>query len=341
MGLFGTHADPHSETYRLSQAARALARSATAGDAVPEMSEGDEQAISHAVSCLNLPPQSTVVEFGADPGFAAVALAKAGFRVVSVKADQPLANAVRRQAASAKVSVTVLVDELALTGRLEEPVDALFFFKALHHAVDHQALLESLDVALRPGGKALFVSEPITPKLPMPWGALDDGSIAFSESYFVEALARVGWIERRHRSEKGLLCFEAKRRRVWDYSFAGGAREIHSAVGERSLNSLRVKADKPSYFLYGPFVPIPEGLWKATFTLRGFDGELPSGQCSVDVCSVGHIFAARELELSELAGGPLSLEFYIPTLTPAVEVRLFNKGPVSVEILQLDISPLT
>lgn len=70
--------------------------------------------------------------------------------------------------------------------------------------------MDMLDDIVAPGGAVLFAGEPISDSFPMPWGLRLDGEslwairrngwleLGFSESYFIRALMRRGWLVTKH-----------------------------------------------------------------------------------------------------------------------------------------------
>ena len=337
--------DPHSADYRRAQLDRYRKLSADAKDPepAPASMEDDPVAVKRALDFLAPIPGSTILEFGSGRGGTAIALAKAGFKTITVDADAGRCEVLRRKASAQGVALEVVNADYDCLSRLPEPVDAVLFFSSFHSAPDHQGLLRSLDAAIHPGGKALFASEPINLEFPVPWGLrVDDAALGrmrlggrlelgFQEKYFSEAVGRVGWTLHKHASG----CFEVKRRKVWSLKFPGSAREIRSQSGTKRKSKLCVKSSKPGFFLFGPFVSLPAGSWDAVLTLRASSG----GNCLMDVCSGPSVFASRQLQLSAVGEEPVVLPFELSAHSGNVEVRLHSSDPVDVEILQLDISP--
>lgn len=343
--------DPHSTEYQQAQVAffRELVgeRHVTSHPGTRHVASPEElEAVSMVVSTLGLAPGSTVIEFGADRGCLAAALADAGHAVCSVKGDESTCEVVRRRAGERDVEV--VNDDFSLLARLEAPVDAVLFFRSLHRAIGHQPVFAALDAAVRPGGRVLFASEPIFDDFGSAWGPRLDGpslwsmrrhgllELGFSSHYFEEAMDRAGWSVRRHENQ----VLEARRRKAWAFRYGGGAREMHSALGKKTRTSVRVASQKEGYALFGPFAAVPEGRWRARLAVRGLDGRSPRGRCTFDVSSHGKVFASREVDLSTFNAAPLSLEFALSAPAPAVEVRLFAHEPVELEVLQVEISVL-
>ncbi len=354
----GVSVNPHSEEYRHSQVALCHELSGrphvTSHPGVRRSTQEDALVVRQALTHLGDVKGATVLEFGEDAGVAAVALAKAGAKVISVKTEAALGDLVRQHAALHGVEVEVVHGDFSYLQRLAAPVDAVLFFRSFHRAFDHQLAFSALDAAILPGGKAVFAAEPISPTFPIAWGPRLDGeslwamrrqrslALGFREHYFFEAAGRAGWVGRRHDAPKPavIACYELMRRKVWGYRFTATAPQLHSSLGKKSKGVLHVKADKPGYAMFGPFVLIPPGRWRATLSVRGLDGERPIGRGSLDVSSVGHVVASRHVDLGEVLDGEVSLEFELATQLLGTEVRLFSEAALEVEILELTIEAI-
>ena len=97
-----------------------------------------------------------------------------------------------------------------LTFSPNEPYDAALFFESFHHCSDHLEMLRRLHDIVKPSGQVMFAAEPID-HFPFPWGLRLDGmslwstrrygwlELGFDSAYFVEALAKQGWVSHPHR----------------------------------------------------------------------------------------------------------------------------------------------
>ncbi len=339
-----SEADPHSEKYRSAVIAHHSALADTELLPRTEAAGHHPDTLAYALKCTPFPPGSRLLVFGS--GVMATALAQAGFLVTAVVADSQASDALKTQA---RGTFEVVHDDFSRLERLDDPVDGVMFFGALGSAIDHPEIFGALDEALQPGGRVMFAGEPIFPNFPVAWGVRLDGAslrsarqqgvleLGFREAYLREALARAGWAVRRHEQGK-LRCWEASRRRAWSWRFAGSAPELHSQLGIKTKSTIRVSAEKRGVALFGPYAQTPAGRWTASLEVRGLNGAAPSGLCTLDVASLGHVHAMRELQLSALPEGPIELSFDLPSKLP-VEVRLITNGPVALEIVELHIYP--
>lgn len=342
-------ADPHSEEYRAGVAAQHHELAGRAPIARRGQVTAAAEVIAHAVECVPLPSGSSVLLFGAGSGALAMALARAGFVVTVVEPDSASCAALREQFQVGGLPAVVVNDGFSYLQRLSEPVDGVLFCNSLRCALDHHEIFGALDEAIRSGGKVLFADEPILPDFPIPWGVRRNGTslwaarkhgwleLGFSERYLTEALARAGWVVRRQEHGK-LRCWEASRRRSWSYRYSGASPELHSQLGAKTRSTIRVASEKRGFALFGPYAQMPAGRWTANLALRGLAGVPLRGLCTMDVCGHGQVFAARELHLSAMPEGPITLSFELPAKS-AVEVRLHTNGPVDLEIVELHIYP--
>ncbi len=162
-------------------------------------------AIGHVIRTLDLPPASRVLEFGPGWGNTTVALAQMGHRVTAIDIEPSFVELIATRAKLVHADIDAIVGDFSMIHELDEHYDAVLFFECFHHCADHLALLEGLDRVVVPGGRVLFAAEPITDAFPVPWGLRLDGEslwairkngwfeLGFTETYFVETLARFGW----------------------------------------------------------------------------------------------------------------------------------------------------
>lgn len=161
--------------------------------------------VGHIIRTMNLPPKSSVLEFGPGWGNTTIWLARLGYDVTAVDIEKNFVDLINERAKQKKLKVNAIQGDFSLINQLDRQFDALLFFECFHHCADHRALIASLDKAVRPHGKVIFAAEPITDDFPMPWGLRLDGEslwairkqgwleLGFQETYFRDLLAQHGW----------------------------------------------------------------------------------------------------------------------------------------------------
>jgi hypothetical protein len=144
-----------------------------------------------------------VLEVGATVGHLSLLMAGLGC-AVTLQADDPSdAEALRRRAARAGVSVTIL---RGTPGDAGVRFDFVLSQGSLRRRLDHLDLLVlARDALLAPGGRLVLVGEPMTEDLPLPWmfdpsaGATEairargKVELAFRPSYLLAALDELGF----------------------------------------------------------------------------------------------------------------------------------------------------
>jgi len=162
-------------------------------------------AIGYLIRALDLPPRSTVLEFGPGWGNTTIALARMGHRVTAVDIEHNFLELITERARRKRLSIETIHGDFAVAETIDRRFDAVLFFESFHHSANHQRLIAALDRLVAPGGKAVFAGEPISETFPLPWGLrLDGGSLwairrhgwlelGFSETYFRGLLTRHGW----------------------------------------------------------------------------------------------------------------------------------------------------
>jgi 2-polyprenyl-3-methyl-5-hydroxy-6-metoxy-1,4-benzoquinol methylase len=170
------------------------------------------QAFGGVLKALDLRRGARVLEYGAGEGAIAVQLARMGCDVTVVDIERRYLDIVKAEAASLHTSVTTLHGQFG-DGPDGATFDAILFFEAFHHALDHLGLLARLRDRLAPNGHVVFAGEPImepgsywAPTLPYAWGPRLDAlslramrsygwcELGYSRDYFVEALMRAGFV---------------------------------------------------------------------------------------------------------------------------------------------------
>jgi protein-L-isoaspartate O-methyltransferase len=166
--------------------------------------------IGFLVKTLNLPPGSTILEFGAGWGNTTEILARMGHRITAVDIEKNFTDLIDLRAKKLDLNIQTICDDFACIEKITEPVDVVLFFECFHHCSDHLRLLEHLDKAVADDGMIVFAAEPITKAFPIPWGLRMDGEslwairnlgwleLGFNEEYFTATLDRFGWSPSKH-----------------------------------------------------------------------------------------------------------------------------------------------
>ena len=161
--------------------------------------------VGHIIRTMDLPPKSSVLEFGPGWGNTTIWLARLGYDVTAVDIEKNFVDLINERAKQKKLKVNTIHGDFSLINQFDRQFDAILFFECFHHCADHRTLIASLDQAVRPHGKVIFAAEPITDDFPMPWGLRLDGEslwairkqgwleLGFQETYFRELLAQHGW----------------------------------------------------------------------------------------------------------------------------------------------------
>jgi ubiquinone/menaquinone biosynthesis C-methylase UbiE len=202
----------HGKPYSVSNEVSAFDVQAAAKSPFPYYTQsaqtigGQLIGIGHIIRSLDLPPGSSVLEFGPGWGNTTLFLARSGYRVTAVDIEQNFIDLINERARRKQVSVETILGDFSLLHGFDRRFDAILFFECFHHCADPHALVAGLDRVVAPGGKIVFASEPITDYFPIPWGLRLDGEslwairkngwleLGFKETYFRELMARNGWV---------------------------------------------------------------------------------------------------------------------------------------------------
>jgi 2-polyprenyl-3-methyl-5-hydroxy-6-metoxy-1,4-benzoquinol methylase len=158
---------------------------------------------------LDLKPGDRLIEYGPGQGNLSVLLATIGVEVTAIDISPEFVELIRRRAQLTDLPLTAVLGEFGDPPPDGEPVNAILFYEAFHHAADHQQLVRTLRERLAPGGLVVFAGEPImdSPAQPWvgPWGVRLDGislwairqhhclELGYASPYFREMLARNGF----------------------------------------------------------------------------------------------------------------------------------------------------
>jgi 2-polyprenyl-3-methyl-5-hydroxy-6-metoxy-1,4-benzoquinol methylase len=118
------------------------------------------QAYGGVLKALDLRRGARVLEYGAGEGHIAVQLARMGCGLTVDDIERRYLDIVKAEAAALHTSVAALHGQFG-DGPDGATSDAILFFEAFHHALDHLGLLPRLRDRLAPNGRVVFASEPI------------------------------------------------------------------------------------------------------------------------------------------------------------------------------------
>lgn len=208
---FGLYEYLHGKSYDASNEVTAFDVQAAADRPFPFYTESSQTvgnhliAIGHLIRTLNLPPKSSILEFGPGWGNTTVWLARMGYKVTAVDIEKRFVELVAERGRRKQLNIETIQGDFQLVHHVTRKWDAVLFFECFHHCADHHSLIEGLDKVVSPGGKVIFAAEPITDDFPIPWGFRLDGEslwairkhgwceLGFQETYFRELMDRNGW----------------------------------------------------------------------------------------------------------------------------------------------------
>ncbi|MCO6416866.1 class I SAM-dependent methyltransferase [Siccirubricoccus sp. KC 17139] len=312
-------------------------------------------AIGALLRAMALPPSSRVIEFGPGWGHTTLMLAKLGHRVTAVDIEPRFCELIRRRAAMEGLEIEVVNDDFLWVEKARDRFDAALFFECFHHCADHLRLLQALGPALTPEARIFFAAEPIQPEFPMPWGLRLDGNslwairkngwleLGFREEYFRQALRRTGWfgLKLPCREPGWMTLWEARRLGQPVFRAAGADPRINTAIGERTGRGIVLAAKAPGTGLYGPYIALPAGHYRAM--IRFARNDAPRGAARMDVAAhAGNaILATRALDGMIMASGDgaVTLPFSSEADLDQVEVRLFCDPGFQGVIEAVEIAP--
>ena len=125
-----------------------------------------DQRVGDIFAAMALQPGSVVADIGAGPGFFTVRLAEAvgsGGRVFAVDVSASVLRSLRSRVEQEGLKNVEVIEGSASNPNLPEAMlDAALIVNAYHEMTEHQAMLEHIKKALKPGGRLVIV-EPISP----------------------------------------------------------------------------------------------------------------------------------------------------------------------------------
>ncbi len=170
-------------------------------------------ALGYIIRTMNLPPGSSILEFGPGWGTTTITLARMGYSVSAVDIEPKFLDIIQHRAQMLGLSVRTLCGSFGpvqAENGAPAQFDAVLFFECFHHCSDHLKLIRELPLMLKDGGIVAFASEPITEAFPVPWGVRLDGmslwstrrfkwlELGFKESYFLQTMEKHGWTVSKH-----------------------------------------------------------------------------------------------------------------------------------------------
>jgi SAM-dependent methyltransferase len=160
---------------------------------------GDQlMAIGYIIRNTNLPPNSSVLEFGPGWGNLTLALARMKHQVTCVEVEKRFIDLIKYRSRDLPNPISFFQqDMLKFSEAPDKTYDAVIFYESFHHCQDPIALIKNLPKVVNNQGIICFASEPVmsyplkfrpNPVLPYPWGIRLDGISVWS-------MRRFGWME--------------------------------------------------------------------------------------------------------------------------------------------------
>ncbi len=310
-------------------------------------------AIGLLLRTMQLAPGARVLEFGPGWGNTTMALAQLGFDVTAVDIEPRFCELIRRRAAQLGVPVTVVNGDFFWVESARERFDAVVFFECFHHCSDHLRLLRALHGAITEDGHVYFGSEPILTEYPVPWGVRMDGKslwairnfgwleLGFREEYFRHALHRAGWAAKRHTSDLAwVTVWDAWKRREGSLRIAATDPRLHTLVGAKQANGIRLHGAGSGFGLFGPYMPLSPGQYTGRVFLGADAARV--GECLLEVCARHgeRILARSSYDLGTIPPGPgeIAISFVLDLPEEDIELRLFCSEGASALITAVELA---
>lgn len=201
--------------YLRQQVAELIRRPPPLGDGIEIV--GDYlMALGFIMKTIALAPGKSLLEYGPGGGLFSIFLARAGYDVSVVDIEPAYIDVIEGQCRAIGIEIKTRVGQFGDVPEEGKRYDAVLFFEAFHHCLNHNALLHRLRDVVIDDEIIVFAGEPINPKgsywepvVPFPWGPRCDVlslcamrglgwmELGFRESYFHELLRRAGWSPQR------------------------------------------------------------------------------------------------------------------------------------------------
>jgi ubiquinone/menaquinone biosynthesis C-methylase UbiE len=131
-----------------------------------EQRREEQQRVGDVFKAMGVQPGSVVADIGAGQGFFTVRLAETvgeSGRVYAVDVSASVVRSLRSRVEQEKLTNVAIIEGETSDPRLPEgTLDAALIVNAYHEMTEHQAMLEHIRKALKPGGRLVIV-EPISP----------------------------------------------------------------------------------------------------------------------------------------------------------------------------------
>ncbi|MFB2566886.1 class I SAM-dependent methyltransferase [Rhizobium sp. IMFF44] len=162
-------------------------------------------AVGSLIRSMHLPSGASILEMGVGWGNTALQLGLSGYDCTVLDIEPKYLEIVRRRFAKEGLPVKTILGDFFEIEKLDQTFDAVLFFECFHHCDDHLRLLDAVSKRLKPGGRIVFAGEPISNKLPYPWGLNPAGQgiwtiahhgwleLCFREDYFLDMLRSRGF----------------------------------------------------------------------------------------------------------------------------------------------------
>src|SRR5262249_8440418 len=166
---------------------------------------------------LDLKPGMSLLEYGPGTGQILLHFARMGVPASGIDIDPVQVRFILEQSRRLNLDIRAKVGQFGDTIEPNEKYDAVLFFEAFHHSLNHIALVDRLHEIVNDDGVFAVAGEPILahnnhfrPVVPFPWGPRLDllsqraarvhgwMELGFQEEYFVKLMHRAGWIVTKH-----------------------------------------------------------------------------------------------------------------------------------------------
>lgn len=174
-----------------------------------DVSAAEMMKVSQAMHALHLTGKSKmdIIEFGSGWGNLALPLARTGMNVTCVDIDAGFLARLKGHFSRENLHVNAVQgDFIAASETIDIRFDAAVFQASFHHCLDFDKLLHLLSTKLlKDDGAVYFLSEPVVPDYPFPWGLRYDGEslwaimsnkwleLGFEQDFFTDLLLRNGF----------------------------------------------------------------------------------------------------------------------------------------------------
>jgi len=256
-----------------------------------------------SLACLQ--GSASILDMGAGHGMSSEVFAFCGADVTAVDIDPLLSDLSQLRSGNRKLKITrAFMNFDSISALPKKHYQAAIFFQSLHHALRPLALIKQLREHLTEDGVILFAGEPILTDWFPQWGIrLDEESVyvarkfgwfetGWSHDFIQECFTRNqmnftfftgghlgGWIGAAALKSEKMEEIRGKAMRLGLVLYNKyAAAKYHSQIGDKINNShqrvhlkSRTKLDT-GYLCYGPYISLPRGKYRVSFTLVNCDG---------------------------------------------------------------------